>query len=197
MTRDLAASLLSLAALAGLTLAALLLSRARPTWRPVAVGLAAVVLLEALDVVALACGLARPRVFAAVALPGVLAAMAWGASRPEGRARVATMVLAFACFALAAALAYPALSPASYRFALVAPRWAAAALTLLAWAAAPVAPSRARTVALLLAGGNAVGLAGAWLLGEPARDWGLAQGMTCAEYAIAGVMMWREWRRAG
>jgi hypothetical protein len=46
-----------------------------------------------------------------------------------------------------------------------------------------------RAVASILGGGHAIGLIGAWAAGNPWRDWYLARGLTCAEYAVCAVVM--------
>lgn len=46
-----------------------------------------------------------------------------------------------------------------------------------------------RAVASILGSGHALGLVGAWMCGEPRRDWYLARGLTWAEYAVCGVVM--------
>lgn len=179
------------------------LDRKRVGWRDLRNALGMLALIDVARLVTTIPADHRLDVFLVALWPGVIADLAYatrstGPSDPLRRRYIAE---AFFGNAVGLALAHSHLG-ALYLPALAATRWAAAAVVLVA-AASPqdaAVPRAARACAFVLGGGLALGTVGAWA-GDPWRSWGLAQGLTLAEYVVMGAVMlaalWKTCDRGG
>lgn len=177
---------------AALTAVAWNLDRKRVGWRDLRNALAVMALIDVARLGTSALANHRTDVFLCTLWPATIADVAYATVRSdpsEWRCWRTRIARAFLGVAVALALAYPWLGT-WYLPALAATRWAAAAVVLVAAASprCPHVPAAPRACAFILGGGLALGLVGAWA-SDPWRSWGLAQGLTLAEYGVVGAVM--------
>jgi len=182
-------------ALGPLLALSLLAHRRRRTWTPVAASLATLIVLAILVVIADYFHLDAAKNAAHALWPAPFAHMVWIFCGHRGERWIA-LGYGLASVAIGASYSEAWRAPWLYEHAIVATRWVAALLVTYAWASERT-PQRCapRDVALILGGGHALGVIGAWAAANPWRDWYLARGLTWSEYAVCAMVMACEFRR--